>query len=146
VGNMVLKDLALLLETIRQAKTVYCRTRIQKMVFLGIKEEGLPYTYKFTKHYYGPFCAELTGSLSLLVADGALEEQSVAYPFVGKYGQVVEHRYILTPFGMELLKVYSNELMESEKRKIKNLSERFDEMSLDKLISYVYSKYLGVKT
>jgi len=143
---MVLKDLALLLESIKQAKTSYCRTRIQKMVFLGIKEEGLPYTYKFTKHYYGPFCMELTGSLSSLVADGALEEQNVVYPFVGKYGQVIEYRYSLTPFGIELLKIYSTELTDSEKKKIKNLCEKFDGMSLDKLISYVYSKYLNVKT
>lgn len=112
------------------------------MIFLGKKEEKLPGTYKFSKHYYGPFSRKLGESLSSLVADGVLKEQSVHYPFVGEYGQVVEYRYALTPFGLELLKIYSAELTDKDREKIRKLSGKFDKMNLDALISYVYAKYV----
>lgn len=139
---MNIKNLALLLETIRQAKVPYCRTRIQKMVFLGQKEENLPYTYKFKQHYYGPFSKELESSLMSLVANGALQEESIVYPFIGEYGPVVEYRYSLTPFGAELLKIYSKKLSDEEIQKIKSLTEKYDKLSFNELISYVYSRYV----
>ena len=139
---MNIKNIILLLETIRQARVAYCRTRVQKMVFLGKKEAKLPYTYEFKQHYYGPFSRELEESISSLVACGALQEESIEHPIIAEYGPIVEYRYSLTPFGSELLNTYSNYLTDDEKIRIRRLSEKYDKMSLSELISYVYSKYV----
>ena len=136
---MKVKDLALLLENIQQAKISYSRTRIQKMVFLGKEKGKLPYTYEFSSHYYGPFSRELAESIASLVAEGALEERSTGYPYSNEFGQVVEYDYSLTPFGLELLKIYSTELTNEEKTKIQKLCDKFDKMSLQELISYVHT-------
>jgi uncharacterized protein YwgA len=112
------------------------------MVFLGKEEEKLPYTYEFSSYYYGPFSRELAESIESLVAQGALQERSIGYPYLGEFGQVVEYDYSLTRFGLELLKIYSTDLTGEEKTKIKKLCEKFDKMSLNELISYVYTRYV----
>lgn len=137
------KNIALLLETLGRAKISYNRTRVQKTVFLQQKEEGLPYTYEFSKYYYGPYSKELAETISSFVASGILEEKGVIYPYIDDYGgPVVEHVYSLTSFGQEMRRIYNSELTESEKKKIQRACDKFDRMSLADLLSYVYTRYV----
>lgn len=112
------------------------------MVFLQKEEEKLPYTYDFSKYYYGPYSKELASTISSFVASGVLQEKGVLYPFVDEYGPVVERLYSLTLYGQEMRKTYSLELVEKEKEKIRRTCDKFDRMSLRDLLSYVYAKYV----
>jgi len=132
------KNIALLIETLFQAKIPYNRTRIQKMVFLGIAEEKLPYTHKFFSYYHGPFSSELAKTISMLTERGILEEKKTDYGH-----NVVEYSYRLTPLGIKLREKYS--LTNDEKEKIRRLSEKYDKMSLVDLLSSIYTNYVKMK-
>ena len=128
------KDVALLLEMLHRAKHAYNRTRIQKMVFLGKTEGKLPYTFEFADYLHGPFSVSLAKAVSSLVANGMLQEMRTPYEH-----NVVEYNYLLTPSGQGLRETCVPILTEDEKKKIRELGEKFDEMKLDELISYVYN-------
>lgn len=135
------KDIAFLLETLHQARFAYNRTRIQKMVFLGKMKGKLPYTYEFVHYRHGPFSASLAEAVSSLVADGALQETRTEYEH-----NVVEYNYRLTPYGQKLRETCVPTLTEDERKRIKELGEKFDGMKLEELISYIYPNYARKNT
>lgn len=134
------KNVALLVETLFQAKLPYNRTRIQKMAFLGKVEEKLPYTYEFLKHYHGPFARGVAETIFSLTEHGILEEKKTDHG-----NNVIEYSYRLTPLGIKLRENPSFVLTNNEKEKITRLSEKYDKMSLMELISSIYSNYMKIK-
>lgn len=134
------KNVALLIETLFQAKIPYNRTRIQKMVFLGKIEEKLPYTYDFFKHHHGPFARGVAETIFSLTANGILEEKKTDHG-----NNVVEYSYRLTPYGIKLRETLDFVLTDNENEKIMRLSEKYDKMNLTELISSIYSNYIKIK-
>lgn len=51
------------------------RTILQKLCYLG-RAQGVPFTFQFDIHHYGPFCAELFSVAGDLVADRVICDQN----------------------------------------------------------------------
>lgn len=75
------------------------RIRLQKMVLLAQKEFNTPFSYSYESYYYGPYSRELQTTISNLISDGLLIEETIESP----YGNV-SYYYKATPKGTELSK------------------------------------------
>jgi uncharacterized protein YwgA len=129
-------------------------TRLEKLLFLATQEEAIDEAvedpFEFKPYHYGPYskaiyeAVELLEELGLLVDDRYLDEErldeaeELALAVADEQG--VERRFTLTPEGQkvaDLLATRRPEVLE----KLSAIKTRYGNLSLRRLIRYVYSKY-----
>lgn len=114
------------------------RTRLQKMVFLIQEEfdESPPSEYSYVPYDYGPFAKKLYYDLDFLEDRGFIEESKTMMDD-GK----VKYRYSLTAKGQEHFDRQKSEKRDQVLRLAESVKTDFNELSLLKLLDYVYTKY-----
>jgi uncharacterized protein len=58
-----------------QADTFVGRTAVQKMMYF-LKVMGVPMSYRFSIHHFGPFCEEILRDVDWLIADDVITDRS----------------------------------------------------------------------
>jgi len=116
---MKTNDIGLLLLTIKESSKgkIDGRVRLQKTMFLLEKLEGLPLTYEFKPHYYGPFSRELERDAELLKLLGYIVETPES---LGE--GLIRYSYMLSEKGIERAK----ELVDSNPELAEKLKETLD--------------------
>lgn len=122
-------------------RSVYGRTRFQKMIFLAQKEgEDVKEWYNFYPHDFGPYSAELQNDLDFLAREELIKE------LPEQYGEKIRYQYFLTEKGVNLIeKVFGS----TEHRSylmptleiLTAIKNRYSNLPLEKLINDVYRKY-----
>ena len=109
-------------------ESIPSKTHLQREMFLLSKETVFSKIqgYNFVPHYYGPFSRELDSDLFELVESGIVNE---------------EDGLTLTPTGFKSTQQTWNGLDQSQKIALSRIKERFNRISLDDLMDYVYGKY-----
>jgi uncharacterized protein YwgA len=112
----------------RDNEGIPSRTHLQKEMFLLLKETVFQKEdwYKFVPHYYGPFSRELDNDLNELVASGLVNEST---------------GFALTPEGFKDADALWNTLDQSHKTALSSIKERYNRLTSEKLLDYVYGKY-----
>lgn len=114
-------------------------TRIQKLAFLGIQEEGLPRFTHFVWEKYGPLSKEMWRTLHKMEREGLLdirEEKRTTFmgdPYKLRIFELTEegHRE-----ASELERIHDNEFILVNKLFIK-----YGDEPLDSLLNYVHTAY-----
>lgn len=101
-------------------------TKIQKIIFLMKKELGVEIPYDFNPYKHGPFCKGLARDMGKLMTLGLVDP--------------IESSYSLTSEGEELACKLLEDLDDSEVEALEEL-EKYDKMSLRRLMNYVYDLY-----
>ena len=148
-----------------EASPILGTTRLQKLLFLIEREEGVHSTegsdFDFTAYKFGPVSKDLYDDLAKLENLGFIASEAVAEPstverdeyglsFEGLMGEeeptesFEERRYSLTNKGMSWLK--KRAFPEHEAVKIKRVKGRYGTLSLNDLLHYVYSRYPDMTT
>lgn len=60
------------------------RTAVQKIMYF-LQVTGVPMTYRFSIHHYGPFCGEILRDTEWLIADGVIADQSITQEQYSSY-------------------------------------------------------------
>lgn len=124
------------------ARKIYGRVRFQKMVFLCKTEEKISTEYEFESYKYGPFSFDLASDLSDLSINYELIDVE-EIPFVTSDGISTTSVYSLTNKGKKYVeKEVLTRLDEEQKKAIQLIINKYASLSLDKLLSYVYEKYI----
>ena len=121
-----------ILELLSGLGKVEGRTKLQKIVFLGQMELGLPKLFKFDKYHYGPYSWELTETLEDLISTGLIQEDRESY------GDYITYVYTLSEFEIIELGKSAKYIPEEKIETLKKLSE----LPMSAIIEYVYRKYL----
>jgi len=142
-------------------------TRLEKLLFLLEKEtafgEYLRKDYKFEPYHYGPYSVEVFDQIEALEDAGLVETTTVeAKHSVETYDAlqieldvIVDDTsldtarqetkklsiYKLTEKGMKVGKALFDSLSEDEKRKLNEVKTKFNSISLQRLLRYIYTKY-----
>ena len=129
-------------------------TRLEKLLFLATEEESIsdlvtePFVFK--PYHYGPYSKEIYEAVELLEEAGLLvderflgenqldEAEELALDVADEQG--VERRFRLTEPGEKVADLLASRRPEAF-RKLTEVKERYGELSLKRLIRYVYSKY-----
>jgi uncharacterized protein YwgA len=127
----------LVLWILRNVGEIRGRTRFQKMVFLGQKKLGLPESFNFEMHYFGPYSWELTQTIESLKAAGYITER------VRKSGDYTMYIYALSEQGKAAAK---GRKMTTKRQdiKIKDAAFALDTLNqtpLSAILAYVYRNY-----
>jgi uncharacterized protein len=85
------RDQALLAQVIAECSRVaakerafFGRTALQKIMYF-LKALGVPMSYRFTIHHYGPFCQEILRDVEWLLADEVIRDTSERHPKYSNY-------------------------------------------------------------
>lgn len=116
------------------------RVRFQKLVFLCMKEAGVPMQYDFKLHKFGPFANELSRDLQDLTHSGMISAEEITW--MSSEGPSFITVYSLTKNGKTLTerKVLPT-INEETRNKVQEAVQRYNSMPLNTLLSYVYSNY-----
>lgn len=108
------------------------RTKLQKIVFLGQMELGLPKLFNFDKYHYGPYSWELTETIEDLIAAGYIREEK---EYCEDY---ITYVYRLSDFALSEVEKSVGQISEDKIEILKKLAE----LPRSAIIEYVYRKYL----
>jgi len=125
------KDLFGVLNLIQKAKGFFSgRSRLQKMIVIGKKDEDIGYDFSFhyKPYHYGPYSSDLQQLLLNLVGCGMIEEQKVKHP------DYQEYKYRLTEMGQRFLKHLSTRVDNESKSKINRLWEKYKHNTRTRLV------------
>lgn len=121
-----------ILELLSKLGKIEGRTKLQKIVFLGQMELGLPEIFKFDKYHYGPYSWDLTETIEDLITTGYIKEEKE------QRGDFITYVYRLSDFSFPDVEIPSGYIPEDKVEILKNLSE----LPRSAIIEYVYRKYL----
>lgn len=114
------------------------RTRIMKGVFLTEKkaqeELGAESSIPFIADKYGPFSKEVLQALDTLGNQGLIEVQE-------RDDSKSADRYMLTDEGIDVARLYWEELSDEEQELFSWVKRRHIAQSLNRLLSFVYKRY-----
>lgn len=142
-------------------------TRLEKLLFVLEKEtpfgEYLKEEYNFEPYHYGPYSVEVFDQIEALEDAGLVETSTVETKhsvetydaFQIELDVVTDESslesvkqetkkltiYRLTDKGMKVGKAIFDSLSEEEKHKLHEIKSRFNSMSLQRLLRYIYTKY-----
>ncbi len=136
-------------------------TRLEKLIFLLLKEGGFEKKtgseLSYEAYDYGPYSGELVDILDALKGEGLVESRSVALESFKEVadGLVVAvsrspeanlkpknvEIYGLTDKGRTIGEAVFRELTKEERNTIAAIKERFNQVSLNELLEYVYTRY-----
>ncbi len=121
-----------ILELLSRLGKIEGRTKLQKIVFLGQMELGLPKLFEFDKYHYGPYSWELTETIEDLISTGQIKEERESC------GDYITYVYHLSDFGLTVMEKPDRYISEEKIETLKKLSE----LPRSTIIEYVYRKYL----
>ncbi len=101
-------------------------TKMQKIIFLLKNELGVEIPYDFNPYNHGPFSKELARDMGKLMTLNLVDP--------------IESSYSLTSEGEDLACELLEDLNDSDKTALEDL-EKYDKMSLRRLLNYVYDLY-----
>jgi hypothetical protein len=156
VINMSLKsslELFLALLYANEAKAIKGSTRLVKMIFLLVKEEGFEKfeeELKFEAWKFGPWSSSISldypqtmENLNLLeitkTDDLEIDADSLLVADFQRKDQM--SNYMLSEKGKDVAKVYYERLDTKEKEKLERLKKIWNEKTLSELLNYVYLRY-----
>lgn len=119
-------------------------TKLQKLAFLAQEEYGVEELHEFQADKYGPFSQSLAASVKTLVEKGVVNEESEET----RSGNEL-YTYSLTDEGVKLVQTLLNERdedVESTLEPVQELKQEKSDLSLDRLLRYVYKKYPEMTT
>jgi uncharacterized protein YwgA len=157
-GDFLAPDLVLLLlragEESRSSGRINGITRLEKLLFLAAKEQGVDDLvvdpFEFKPYHYGPYSKEIYEAVELLEEAGLVEEErfigenqldeaeELALDVADELG--VERRFLLTPTGEKVADLLASRMPEAF-TKLSSVKRSYGNLSLKRLIRYVYSKY-----
>lgn len=115
-------------------------TKLQKIAFLSIYENGLETFTEFKWHHYGPFSREIQTTVEGLARKKIIREESidrVSYsgtPYTTK-------RLTLTPKGLEMAKVIVGKVNLENKNALYETINKWGDRPLSRILEYVYNAY-----
>lgn len=119
----------LLLEIFSKIPVIKGRTKLQKIIFLGQEELGLPKLFEYDEYHYGPYSQELTDVLDEMVFDGTVVEEC------RMRGDFITYTYKLSETAAS---AEESTIQTQTIQKLKKLSR----VPRSKIVDYVYRKYL----
>jgi len=121
---------------------IYGKIRLQKEVFLCRAEKNVKTRYEFDLYKFGPFCLDLSLDLERLEELGLIKVSRE--PFITLTGQIIDGcEYTLTAEGERTAQETILPLLrEEDKRSIYEVIEKYNSVPLERLLSYVYEKYV----
>ena len=115
-------------------------TKLQKLAFLSIYENGLEHFTDFKWHHYGPFSKELQDTVSMLSNEDLIVEESInRTSYSGKPYTIT--RLSLTPRGYEMAKKAMEEITAKNKKALFETMDKYSCKPLSKILEYVYNAY-----
>jgi len=140
--SILSEKLLKLLLLIKLAEKIEGKTKLQKIVFLGKEEERIDLGFEFIKYNYGPYSFELTKALETLKECELIEITTEILPASNQEGfESKKFTYQITDKGKKLIDAEIEKLREVFE-KIKLLVEKWNNVSRDEIIRYVYSKHM----
>lgn len=123
-------------------KTIRGRTRFMKLLFLlkfkfGLKKGN---SFKFKPWIYGPYSKDVAQDLRELREDGLIFETPESYRRSEFREEEILYIYTLTPEGAKLTQELLVKISHNGLKELENLRP-FNEMTLDKLLEYIYYNY-----
>ena len=131
---MSISDAALVLSLLNSndTKKIEGRTRIQKIVYILKKEDGIPFTVKYKPYFYGPYSDELAETLSNLQAlDMIVEERE------HKGNGIYQYNYVLTASGLHFANRFVEKFHKEDSEMEKKLREKTIELTKQPLSDVV---------
>jgi uncharacterized protein YwgA len=122
------RDLVLFILT--KVGAIEGRTRLQKMIFIGQEELGLPKLFDFRKHYYGPYSSDISDTIQTLILQGDIIEE------VEDNGQYIQYSYRLSKPDKTQVQGF-DEISDDQIKMLKKLSNT----PLSLILAYVYQQY-----
>jgi len=120
--------------------TISGATRLQKLLFLLKREQGMETSYKFTPYMFGPHSPDVLDDTIDLEMTGYINiQKEVSEPMLAG-DCVISRKYQLTPEGTKAARGVYEKLSDECKRALSSLTQ-FNEMKLTELLNYVYTKY-----
>ena len=136
-------------------------TRLEKLVFLLIKEAGFESRTKGELYYeaydYGPYSGELVDIIDALKGEGLVQSQVVS---IESFKEVADGLVVAAsrnpdsspqPRGVEIYglsrkgtvigKAVFGELSNNDRDAVMDIKKRFNRVSLNELLRYVYERY-----
>jgi len=115
-------------------------TKLQKIAFLSIYENGLEVFTEFTWHHYGPFSRELQEEVNELAKENLVNDESISrVSYLGNRYAV--QRLTLTPEGKELAKNIVANMTSKNKQALLETIDKYCNRHLSQILQYVYSAY-----
>jgi len=123
------------------AGKIECKTKLQKLMFLAKVEEKVPLTYDFKKYHYGPFSFDLSDDLNALKQTDFINE-SMTVMGSSEGSAMVKSVFTLTEDGKKELEENKAKLSSEGVSALSITINKWNSSSLDKILKYVYSKYI----
>lgn len=115
-------------------------TKLQKIAFLSIYENGLEVFTDFTWHHYGPFSRELQEEVDTLARKNLVKEKSInRTSYLGNDYTV--KRLSLTPQGKEIAERIVVAMNAKNKKALLETIDKYGNRHLSQILQYVYSAY-----
>lgn len=140
--NVIPANFLKLLMLLKLANKIEGKTKLHKMVFLGMKEDPkIDFGFEFTKYSYGPYSFELTKALESLETFGLINVETVFFSSSDSNGfQTKQFSYTITRKGIEIT---DNAKIEKEVvEKIKLLLKKWNNAPRQNIVGHVYSEYM----
>lgn len=120
--------------------TIESATKIQKLAFLSIRENGFnPFT-SFKWHYYGPFSEEIQDTVEALKSQGIVSEKEInRVSYSGK--EYTIKRLSLTARGKRLAESENCRIDSDNEAALFRTIEKYGNKPLAKILDYVYKAY-----
>ena len=131
VGMIIMDKRLFLVSFIGLAGKVSGRTKLQKMIFLGQEEHSLGNTFDFQLYHYGPYSFDLNKTLSEVIIEGLVTEETVFSDTTGP-----QYSYSLTSEGKKFFETNKNTA------NMQAVLDNWENKSYSEIINYVYDKYV----
>ncbi|MGA2385464.1 MAG: hypothetical protein ABSG33_02905 [Candidatus Bathyarchaeia archaeon] len=115
-------------------------TKLQKLAFLSIYENGMECFAEFHWHYYGPFSRELEDAIEDLKREELLVEQSLNRTSYSGNEYTVK-KLSLTPRGKAVASIIITEMSAKNKAALDDTMDEYGSKPLSKILEYVYNAY-----
>ncbi len=115
-------------------------TKLQKVAFLSIYENGLETFTTFKWHHYGPYSKELQETTEALSREGLVIEESINRTSYSGNDYTVK-KLSLTKKGMEQALPLTKQLKDKDKISLLETIDKYGDRPLSRILEYVYSAY-----
>lgn len=120
--------------------TIESATKIQKLAFLSIRENGLTPFTNFKWHYYGPFSKEIQDTVDVLKSQEIVSEEEInRVSYSGK--EYTIKRLSLTAKGRRLAESENCRIGSDNEAALLETIEKYGDKPLAKILDYVYKAY-----
>ena len=115
-------------------------TKLQKLAFLSIYENGMDPFTNFKWHHYGPYSKELQDTVNILTEEGLVNEETIErISYSGNLYTV--KRLTLTPEGRAKINDEIDVVDEKSKVALVKTLAQYGNKPLARILDYVYKAY-----